>query len=197
MKVPYLSDRSWSNWTREERFFCAVLFGHARLDPAGFAAWTIERSHLDLSPEGEWDLGYEVCLYRDFLWPTEKTARQQGFPAKRTFDLCLFGETAIIIIEAKVVERFSAKQNKVFVEDAARVARLPGFKPIKVRTVALASSRYFTNADMFARPDALAVFNGVITWSDVAGEFGNDRILHRADVLYKMKKSDLLAGAPV
>ena len=196
MGVPYLEGRNWTNWTREERFFCAVLYGHARRDPSALAVWVIEPANLDLPPEGEWDLGYEVSFYRDFLWPTEETARQRKYP-KRTFDLCLFGQTSIVVIEAKVFERFAANQNSAFAKDAQLIGGLPGLESLQVRTVALASSKYFKNAGRYARPDALKVFDGVIKWSDLAALYGDDSLMLRADALYKMKKANLLTGNPV
>lgn len=53
--------------------------------------------------DGDWDLGYEVCLYRDVLWQKGGlSAVGLELPPKRTFDLCLFGERALVVIEAKV-----------------------------------------------------------------------------------------------
>ena len=72
----------------------------------------LSKRPLKLSQDGDWDLGYEVCFYRDLSWPCQKTAHQDGYAAKRTFDLCLFGEKAIIIIEAKVFQRFEADKIK-------------------------------------------------------------------------------------
>ncbi len=68
MGITYLKNKPWSLWTRDGRFFCAVLYYNANKDPANFASWLIGKSELGISDTGTWDLGYEVCLYRDFLW---------------------------------------------------------------------------------------------------------------------------------
>ncbi|MBK6734344.1 MAG: hypothetical protein IPG61_09675 [bacterium] len=104
----------------------------------------------------------------------------------------------MIIVEAKVFERFSAKQNREFDKDARLISQLPGLEAVQVCTVALASSRYFSNAAKYAKSDSLEVFDGLINWS-------NDKLLNRADSLYKIKKAHLLleqgtsghGGAPV
>jgi len=147
MAIKYLNDHPWSDWSRDERFFCAVLFEHGRRDPAGFARWVNETAALGLSMAGGWDLGYEVCFYRDFLWQKGRSARSEGYPEKRTFDLCAFGEQAIIILEAKVCEPFTSTQNEEFSADNKKVRELVGRQGLEVKTVALASSKYFDNFD--------------------------------------------------
>jgi hypothetical protein len=193
MGINYLRDQSWSTWTREERFFCAILFLHARQDPAGFAAWLVGSAGLPISPSGEWDLGYEVCFYRDYLWQLGASAKQAGLPAKRTFDLCLFGERDIII-EAKVCEAFGGSQNDDFSQDRARIKSMAGLEDIGVHTVALASSRYFANAARFGRPGTLTMFDGRITWTQVAERYG-DAALQQADGMYKPRPLERLGGA--
>jgi len=174
-----------------------VLYGLAQPHPSDFARLIIQESAIDLDTGGDWDLGYEVAFYRDYLWPTSQTARQRKYPAKRTFDLCLFGNASMIVIEAKVFERFTRHQNDEFASDAQLVNGIPGLEGIKVRTVALASSKYFTNAAIHAKPEALEVFDGAVSWATLAGSFDDNRLLQRADALYKMRKVDLLAGDPV
>lgn len=203
MGISYLKNRTWANWTRDERFFCSVLFAYARQDPRAFAKHLITQSRrpLDLSPEGDWDLGYEVCFYRDYLWSSSETARQKNYPVKRTFDLCLFGEQAVIIIEAKVFEQFKAAQINDIKKDRNLIKDLlkdvSGLESLKVFTVALASSKYFLNAKSYAKPESLTMFddafNSVITWSEVAALY-DDKLLLRADDLYKMGKKNLLEG---
>lgn len=142
MEIPYLLNQPWAHWTRDERFFCAVLFEHARRDP-GFARWLVESSKLEIDSAGDWDLGYEVCLYRDFLWHRGESAasHEPPLPAKRAFDLCLFGQKSIVVIEAKVCEPFGSTQNEDFAKDRERIHSLPGFENVNVQIVALASAR--------------------------------------------------------
>jgi hypothetical protein len=189
MGIGYLQDQPWSDWTREERFFCAILFSHARQDPAAFARWLIGTTGLKIEADGEWDLGYEVCFYRDYLWQQGGSAKHQDLPAKRTFDLCLFGERDLIVIEAKVCEAYTRAQNDDFAHDKARIARLSGMEGIGVLLVALASSRYFANADRYGRAETLEVFEGhPISWQQLADHYG-DEFLGQADGMYKLRPS--------
>ena len=193
MGISYLCDQPWSSWTREERYFCAVLFCRARSDPAGFASWLIETSGLEIDPAGEWDLGYEVCFYRDYLWQLGVSAKQRGLPAQRTFDLCLFGERNLIVIEAKVCEAFGGAQNDDFARDKARINGIEGLEDVGVHVVALASMRYFANAARFGRQGTLTMFDGRITWLQLA-ELYSDELLRQADGMYKPRPNELLGG---
>jgi len=191
MGISYLRDQPWSTWTREERYFCAVLFFQARQDPASFASWLIDAAGLDIDPAGEWDLGYEVCFYRDFLWQLGVSAKQRGLPGKRTFDLCLFGERDLVVIEAKVCEAFGGAQNDDFAQDKARINSLEGLEEINVHVTALASSRYFANVAKFGRPETLTMFDGRITWAQVAERY-SDELLRQADGMYKPQPNESL-----
>lgn len=195
MKIPYLKNQPWSRWTRDERYFCSILYSYAGRDPAGFASWLISTSKIDLDPVGDWDLGYEVCFYRDFLWQLGDSAKHNDLPAKRTFDLCLFGERALIVIEAKVCEAFDATQNRDFKLEKTRIRSLPGLGNIDVRIVALASSTYFANAQVYGQPDTLKVFDGCISWSQIAQMYPDEQ-LDQADRMYKLKPGAVLQNAP-
>jgi hypothetical protein len=189
MGIKYLRNRPWSDWTRDERFFCSILYNHASRDAAGFASWLIGEADLQLLNSGQWDLGYEVCFYRDFLWQTGSTATAFDVPDQRTFDLCLFGEQSIIIIEAKVYEAFGSAQNSDFGLDKKRIASLPGLEALEVRVVALASSRYFANQAKYGRDDTLSVFDGCVTWSKIAERYP-DKLLGQANRTYKIKPGE-------
>ena len=189
MGIKYLRNRPWSDWTRDERFFCSILYNRACRDAAGFASWLIQEADLQLSDDGKWDLGYEVCFYRDFLWQTNSTATAFGVPDQRTFDLCLFGEQSIIIIEAKVYEAFGSAQNSDFGLDKKRIASLPGLEGLEVRVVALASSQYFANQATYGRDDTLSVFDGFVTWSKIAERYPN-KLLEQANRTYKIKPGE-------
>lgn len=192
MGINYLMNRPWSSWTRDERFFCSVLHACAFPDPAGFAAWVVKTAGLEIDCHGDWELGYEVCFYRDFLWHMRgPTARQAGLPAKRTFDLCLFGDRDIVIIEAKVCETFSGDQNKEFSQDKAHIKSIPELSDIRVHLVALASAQYFANAAKYGRSETLEMFDGRIHWSDAAQKYGN-RLLDQASRMYGMAPGEML-----
>jgi hypothetical protein len=189
--IQYLMNQPWSSWSREERLFCAVLYEHGRRQPRDFAHWLIDASSLGVSAEGDWDIGYEVCLYRDFLWQKgDLAASRQEFPQKRTFDLCLFGQSSLIIVEAKVCERFDSAQNSSFSDDRLHIKRLLGVEDLSVKIVALASSKYFENAKKYS-PHALDVFDGQVSWAHAAQAY-NDPLLAQAELMYKAKPGGLL-----
>ena len=186
MSISYLKNRPWSKWTRDERYFCSILYSQAASDVRGFASWLIDTAQLRLSKGGTWDLGYEVSFYRDYLWQLGLSAKAEKFSPKRTFDLCLFGEEQLIIIEAKVFQPFSPKQNDEFKKDKEQIRKLPGLEHLQTAVVALASSRYFDNAEVYGRPETLSVFDGRVSWAQAAEKYPHPSLL-RADKLYKSK----------
>lgn len=192
MPIPYLEGHPWSDWTRDERFFCSVLYAYSKEDPHRFASLVGSAADLSLPLEGEWEVGYEVSFYRDFLWQkNEVKAAEICVSDQRAFDLCLFGENAIVIIEAKVFEPFTLAQNKVFGLDKEHIGRLPGLAGLEVRLVALASSRYLDNQAKFGREGTLEVFDGVVSWEYMAEAYG-DGLLAQADRTYKIKPGESL-----
>lgn len=193
MTLPYFMNRPWTSWSREERLFCAVLWEHGRRDAPAFAGWLIDAAGLDLSPAGEWDLGYEACFYRDVLWHKNGlTAAGSSLPYKRTFDLCLFGEATVIVIEAKVCETFKPIQCADFARDAERIRTLEGMEKLDIKLVALASTRYFTNQPKHS-PEALRVFDGKVSWLQAAQRY-DDPLLWQADRMYKAERGALLTA---
>lgn len=192
-RIPYLRGLPWSNWTREERYFCSVLHSIASREPAGFANWLIDSAALCAEKGGDWDLGYEVCFYRDYLWQLKRQARNLGLSQKRTFDLCLFGNRDLIVIEAKVFQPFDAKQNKKFEQDRRLIRSLPGLENLTVHLVALASSKYFANAERYGRPETLEVFDGRVSWAQLAETYQHP-LLHQADCVYKVQPGEMLVA---
>lgn len=186
MDIPYLKGLPWSRWTRDERYFCSVLYTLAAPDPADFAAWLIDSAGLGVKKSGNWDLGYEVVFYRDYLWQLGSSASNMGFSKKRTFDLCLFGTQSLIVIEAKVSECFDTKQIGNLVCDRKRIPCLQGLKGVAVQIVALASSKYFTNQKRYGRKETLKVFDGCVSWASAEKKYG-DPLLRQADDMYKLK----------
>lgn len=192
MSIDYLDGLGWAErWSREERQFCAVLYAHARNDPQDFARWVIDTAPVPFADaSGDWDLGCEVCFYRDYFHvrkhadPSLLSAREGGYPYKRTFDLCLFGERAIIVIEAKVHEGFKTSQNDAFRQDIDYIRRAIGRERLPVFIVPLATGHYLES--MRAPIDTL--FTGRLTWAQVATyveeRYGRDPLLERANELY-------------
>lgn len=47
MPIKYLNNKPWSDWSRDERMFCAVLWEHGRKDSAKFARWLKKAAKID------------------------------------------------------------------------------------------------------------------------------------------------------
>jgi hypothetical protein len=219
MRVSYLNDKCWAQVTREERFFCAHLWGLIRGDRAqqfgehltklpapsnGLAIPWFNGKLAERIAGGEVrEVGFEVCFYRD--WPfgekdlrsAQKTVgdaisnsaldRSAAFPdirkgfLKRTFDLCLFLDNEIVIVEAKAQQGFGAKQMSTFQEDRLIMGRILQWNPEQIHLVAITSSRYEN-----PRNSTRQIFSdgGWITWKFLAGCYATDPILAHADLTY-------------
>ena len=186
MGFTYLSGKRWSQITRDERFFCQRLYELIRDEtPEQFIRYLHDDHALDVLLHGEWEIGFEVCFYRD-LWQ-HRGQEGQLFSPKRTFDLCLFGERAIVIIEAKAATGFDPDQNEVFARDAAEVKCLTAVDTVLL--MGLCSSKYTPEEAL------TSVFTGpIITWKELAERYGNDEILLRADDVYEPKGAFSTAG---
>jgi hypothetical protein len=178
----YLNGKRWSQVTRDERFFCQRLLARAENDLASFVG---ALRALGLKIAGShWELAYEVCFYRDFRYarrdPDAPAEDTEKYSAKRTFDLCLFSEDSIVIIEAKAQQTFKPAQLSDFQKDKEDVKRLTGIEP---QLLFLASSRYL-------QPKVItglkSQFPGseTVSWRHLAELFGNDADLLRADSLF-------------
>ena len=122
-----------------------------------------------------------MCFYRDLLCTQEKSVRDSAFSPKRTFDLCLFSEAVIIIIEAKAHQLFSVEQAGHFSRDREQIQKLIG-RPIDVRLVALGCCRDLNERVWQNRGDALTPFDGYITWAQINERYP-DPMFKRADAL--------------
>lgn len=148
----------WSDYTREERFFTAVLFSELLKDPQPL--WELLAPRVGESPAARVvDIGYEVCLFRD-LAHANFIARSSEL-RKQTIDLVLTLSTnSIVLIEAKAHQSFSLDQVKNL--QRAREKLLDELGAAAVHLVGLHSSRY--------RPTRLAAsdMNLVLTtWSEL------------------------------
>lgn len=191
MALPYLGDHNWSELTREERFYCFILYSHVVADPSRLARFLSERPGFGFDCGGEWDVGVEVCLYRDYRWHHDLSVRDSEYSPKRTFDLCLFGVRDIIILEAKVCQAFDAVQSRVFEDDVKLVPRLLERPDLRVWLVPLASGAYFAAAG--DDNEAMRPFGQRrLCWKDVADMYDNP-LLRQAETLYR-SRDRLLAG---
>lgn len=175
MGLKYFDEKSWNEITREERFFCAHLYNliqtHGVIDFVQF----LNRQGSDLPTETNWELGYEVCFFRD-VWHFRGKEGPLYSP-KRTFDLCLMSDKAIVVIEAKAQQGFDSIQLASIESDAGMITELTGVKTVK--SVAIISSEYQPATTTRDR------FQAIITWDDLSKVFGNDPILAHADGTYR------------
>lgn len=187
----YLKNMSWNDITRDERFFCQELYTSIRGKEREFVDFLCEHStKLTItSKEGQWDSGYEVCFYRDLKFHFNLKKNIKWYSPKRTFDLCLFGEKDIIVIEAKAQQGFDNKQIREFIQDKNRLQEaiadmnLRITKPT-VHLVALFSSCYDY------KEKTLEKFDCKITWKDIAGFIPDkNEVFERADSIYPKKKN--------
>jgi len=190
----YLDGKNWLNVTREERLFCSYLYHDLRGREMWFVEWLNKHCELELSLRRGWEIGFEVCFYRDLQAAVRMEGLEENYSPKRTFDLCLFSEDAIVIIEAKVHERFDSEQVGELIEDKRRVGQIIGLasrqllgtgKAPNVLAIALASSKYFTNVDKYGRGvvPMKEAFEGRITWYDMYKLVGNP-LYEVADMIY-------------
>jgi len=180
MGFSYLEGKNWTEVTRDERFFCQRLYELIKEESAEvFIEYLSMDLGLGISLKGEWEVGYEVCFYRD-LWQL-KGRKGSLFSPKRTFDLCLFGETTFIIIEAKAAGCFDPDQNNTFRNDMKEVEKLTGVK--NVRLIGLCSSK----CDLDKSSEATFGKN-VIHWKTLSERYNNDEVLARADDIYQPSK---------
>jgi|AntAceMinimDraft_9_1070365.scaffolds.fasta_scaffold18785_3 hypothetical protein len=184
---------SWEDITREERYFCSELFGCIKGNEKTFVKFLKSKSEKlsKINEKSEWDSGYEVCFYRDFLkikaGSVDISVKKSEYSQKRTFDLCLFSNECIIIIEAKAQQGFETKQLKSIEEDKKSVKKIIKeiIKEIKnvnieVKLVSLTSSDYTP------KEKTENCFDCNIKWNDLVRLYKEkSSIFQRADNLYK------------
>jgi hypothetical protein len=181
MGLSYLNGKSWAEVTREERFFCQHLFGLLKQHgTTAFLEYVNRRVGLSLPLDAAWEPAYEACFYRDLRHLNGRAGPL--FSPKRTFDLCLFSEEAIVIVEAKAQQNFEGEQLSSFTADRDQVRELTG---VATYVVGLASSA------CPATPGCDQVFDGpLLTWRDLAALYGGDATLLGADAVYDPEERD-------
>lgn len=122
-------NKKWQDITREERFFCSELYHDIKNDIKGFVKFLNKNCDVNLDENAYWEIGYEVCFYRDFIKAKGSSIKKfnqdnnnldpkfQQYPPKRTFDLCLFSNKQIVIIEAKADQKFNDTQLNYLKDD--------------------------------------------------------------------------------
>lgn len=176
MGLRYLNGLTWDQVTRDERFFCQRLFSRILQNGIPHFLDYLNRKHqATLDPAANWELAYEACFYRD-LWHLRGSTGVLYSP-KRTFDLCLFSDMTIVVIEAKADQSFDDAQLRSFQRDKDQIKAETGVS--RVLLAGLVSSRYTPS------PVVRAFFDGpFLTWREITALYANDPILARADALY-------------
>ena len=226
MSISYLKDKSgenksWNDISREERLFCSHLYHaiHSLPNKRTFITKLnslkspIKRftNNLNLSKEANWEVGFEVCFFRDLLYfhniPIRKLKSngKKLFSEKRTFDLCLFSDKELVIIEAKAHEGLTSKQCNVIKNDQKKIIELykvlEGLRvktshPKQIKLVILASSDYFDSPSFNSKKGVGKKFinnnkdnsylSALISWKQVSESiFPGDPIFKNADEIYK------------
>jgi hypothetical protein len=185
MGFSYLKGKRWENVTRDERFFCALLYFQIKKDPLCFIKF-LNQSQLkmELDLNVEWEVGFEVCFYRDIIKLTKPMIwGENHYSLKRTFDLCLFSEKSIIILEAKAQQNVKEIDITEFNKDTKYVSDLllKLGNNVKVNLGVIASSKWI-NKDKNSNNLANKI-DALIAWADLAGLY-NDQSLIRADEIF-------------
>lgn len=155
----------------------------ARVDAAGETAlmhfageYLRDKLGCDLDPGANWEVAFEACFYRD-LW-YHGGRKGELYSPKRTFDLALFSDDAIVVIEAKAQQAFDSEQLQTFCADREAIRAVTD--GCEVLLVGLCSSKHEPS------DEAEQCFDGkIVTWAALAEHFGNDVDLQRADHIYE------------
>jgi hypothetical protein len=184
MSISYLENK-WENISREERYFCLILFERIRQNPKEFVCFLNDKLKTNFDINQEWDAGYEVCFYRDYLKSFNKGVKYSDYSQKRTFDLCLFSEKNIVIIEAKCQQKFNKKDIENFIKDKKLIPMILS-REIKVDVIGLISSIYIKNLAKYGCNEIKSFFNNdnLISWLSLYEKYLDTKFM-RADKIYK------------
>ena len=188
MGFDYFNGDSWIDITREERFFCSEVYHHFKNKEKELIKLIAKLCNLRdkefmISEEevnSDWEIGYEVCFYRDYA---KHIVIDNSYSQKRTFDLCLFSESRIIVIEAKSHEGFNNKEMNIYKSDIKYIKESLNKKEdenFKVNLIALCSSNYMENCKNSTRNN----FDLMMTWNNLY-ECTNNIVFKKADSIYK------------
>jgi hypothetical protein len=174
--LSWLKGKSWSEVTRDERTFCAELYFLARADVPKFIGYLNDTRGADLDMSANWEIAFEAKLYRDERH-FHRRGKDKNHPDHRAFDLALFSNDDILIIEAKAQQGFDNEQLDEFQKDVDRVKHLTGVG--RARLSPLVSSRYSP------KKETKAQFTGpYLTWEALASFYDHNPVLRRADEVY-------------
>ena len=179
--LDWLAKRQWWEVTREERYFCAELYGCVQRDIHCFISFLQRNCRPVIGSRRNWEIAYEVCFYRDWLHAQRNAPKElyRELSRKRTFDLALFSDSEIVIFETKAHQCFASKQLKTLPTDRERVVQCTGIK--SVHTAGIISSLYRPRASTL---EAFTL-QPLITWEELARLYGDQTaVFERADAIY-------------
>jgi len=189
MGLTYFNTNNWVDISREERLYCAHLYFRIKGKELYFVNWLNKNNAMNLPTNCKWEIGYEVCFYRDYLKNVENKSirvvnrkfKDNPYSEKRTFDLCLFSEDAIVIIEAKVKEHFGQAQLDDTKADELLIPRVLG-RDIEVINLLLAQSKYIKSKNFLKSKKNREAFPFRISWKEMNELYSKD-IFGHADEL--------------
>ena len=179
MCIGYLHDKSWVQTTREERQFCAALYGIVRRRPKEFIqllhrkAKSLRCNPIALDDSTEWEVGFEVALGRDL-----RDQDLNFLGSHRKFDLVFFSESHMVVVEAKSQQRYSIQELKRFESDQRQ---LRSALSIDVTFVGLCSEQYLCSARR--RLDLSEGLDAVLTWRQIAARWPDEHF-RQAECVY-------------
>ena len=176
--ISYFQNKSWNETSRTELLFCAELYFLLK-----------EKEHLQKFIEkfklkqGDYDVSYEVSFYRDIPKIKEYAGKVKGkYPSHRAFDLALFSENDIYIIEAKAQQGFDNKQLNDFKNDEKKmreiIKEIAPKRKVDIHLWAIISSIYKP------KQGTRDAFKRMITWKDIYELYKNEIFKH-ADEIYR------------
>ena len=225
MSICYLkdksgNDKSGNDISREERLFCSHLY-HGILSLPDKKTFITKLNSLKSPVEGftnklnlsaytNWEVGFEVCFFRDLILAHEESVGEMkkngrgDFSGKRTFDLCLFSDEELVIIEAKAHEGLTSEQCSVFQYDKKKIEELydalenlkgVDSRPENIKLVILAPSYYFNSPSFNSKRGVgkkiindnkdNSYLSAFISWKQISESiFPGDSIFKNADEIY-------------
>lgn len=162
--------------TREERYFTSFLFHAVRENPRPLLKILKERGLFKTIPDHFVDLGFEVCLFRDYA--RKNLIRRHKQYEKVTFDLLLQTKDKLVIFELKAQQPLSIKQTKYQLEAIAALKNEENFLKLEIILCAITSSGYNPKITQ-------QLISRVSTWDELAlayPDYGS--IFSRANEIY-------------
>ena len=197
----FATGQSWASLNRSERAFCAALYRHDLARPGSLAAaiglhckappqrgtkWDWNSAPVIAVPKADaWETALEACFFRDMYRAKPTATKPKNFNAlaQTTFDLVLFSDDAIIVIEAKGIESFSTAQLRRIAGIKSGMSALVG-NSVQVLFYGLISSKYLRNISNRPAAGELYQLDGLVAWRDLAAFYEACPLLAQADAVY-------------